>query len=43
MGSLVIEPTYLSHMFATSFNNIDPNIATIVHRACGAHLKFFVA
>ena len=27
-------------MFAVYFDNIDPVMTTIVHRACGTHLKF---
>ena len=41
LGSLVVEPIYLSYVFATSFDSTDPKMATIVHRACSDHLKFF--
>ena len=30
-------------MSAASFDSTDPKMATIVHRACGDHPKFFVA
>ena len=43
LGSFVVEPTYLSHVFAAYFDSIDTEIATIVHRAHGDHPKFFVA
>ena len=29
-------------MSAASFDSTDPNMAAIVHRACGDHPKFFV-
>ena len=43
LGSVVSEPTYLSCVFATSFNSIDFEMATIVDRACGDHPKLFVS
>ena len=43
MGSLVVEPIYLSHVSATSFDTTAPEMTTKVHRAHGAHPKFFVA
>ena len=43
LGSLIVETTYLSCVSAASFNSIDPEMTTIVHRAHKAHPKFFVA
>ena len=43
LASLAVKPNYLSHMSAASFNSIDPEMATNLHRACGDHYKFFVA
>ena len=43
LGSLVVEATYLSCVSATSFHSTDSEMATIVHRTCGTHPKFFVA
>ena len=40
LGSLVVKPTCLSHVFAASFGSTDPKITTIVHRARGDHPKF---
>ena len=43
LGSFVVEPTYLVHVFADFFTNTNPVIVTIVHRAYNDHPKVFVA
>ena len=42
LGSLVIDPKYMSYVFIRSFNSTDADIAAIVHRAYGDHPKVFV-
>ena len=39
----MVEPTYLSFMFAASFYSTNPEMATIVHKVHDNHPKFFVA
>ena len=41
LGSIVVEPTYLFCVSAAYFYSTDPEMATIVHRACSDHPKFF--
>ena len=42
LDNIVVEPTYLSYVSATSFDSTNPEMATIVHRARGDHPKFFL-
>ena len=42
MGSLVDEPTYLSHVSAAFFDRIITEMATILLRAYSAHPNSFV-
>ena len=41
LGSLVVEPIYLPHISAASFNSTDAEMAIIVHWARGDHPKLF--
>ena len=43
MGSLVAEPTYLSHGSAAYYDRTDPKMITIVHKTCSNYPKFLVA
>ena len=43
LGSLVVKLTYLSHVSAASFDSLDPEMATIVHRVWGDYPRIFVA
>ena len=42
MGSLAVEPTYLSHVSAASFDSTDPVLAISLHIAHGDHSKLFI-